>query len=508
MIRRIFALAFCLQLVTHTTFADPAPKTAPANNSKPIALAKGPHLLLDDYLIAHSEGIERVVMQPQRFLKEPVVTSGPEHQNWQPWLTVQYDPARPQDKRFRMWYGAEIIDDPTDRPESIEGVVAYLESADGIHWPGPYQRLTSITARDPFCASVVDDGPHCRVPTERYKILYFDHGVMGPVVAFSPDGLQWAVQNGGQPILTDSIPDDSWHAAWDPLRKRYFLIGKQGGLHTWTNSEGNRVSRGIRMFGSSHSDDFKTWTEQKLIFSPDEKDPGVTEWYAAVGFMVRGDLIVGFLQGLRDDLTAEGAPKEAVECNFRNAGAGMGHTVLIWTRDGETWHRDRQKDAFLEPNPQVGAWDHAMAWIGSAAPVGDEVYLYYGGYRWGHKYQRMIDRQIGCVKVKRDRYVARRAGEQSGTITSPLAILEADTLALNVDAQQGQVRVQISDAAGKPVPGFTFADCQPIASDSLGAPVAWKTKSLKDVRGTPIRLEFEIQNASLFAFDLATGEKP
>jgi hypothetical protein len=53
-------------------------------------------------------------------------------------------------------------------------------------------------------------------------------------------------------------------------------------------------------------------------------------------------LLLGFLQVLRDDLTATGAPQEAIDCNLGTPGAGMGHTVLIWTRDGETWHRDRQ----------------------------------------------------------------------------------------------------------------------------------------------------------------------
>jgi hypothetical protein len=500
MIRRIFALAFCLQLVTHTTFADPAPQTAPANNSKPIALAKGPHLLLDDYLIAHSEGVERVVMQPQRFLKEPVVTSGPEHQNWQLWLTVLRDPTLPASKQFRMWYTADALDDPAEG--AFASVLGYLESADGIHWPGPYQRLGKIDPMQ-WDASVVDDGPNCRVPAERYKLIYYSETAKGPVLAFSPDGLQWTMHNGGKPILNTN--DDSWHAAWDPIRKRYFLMGKKSVPYTWTNAEGNTITKWIRLSGVSHSDDFKSWSDLKVVFTPDEKDPGVTEWYAGVGFLVRGDLIIAFMQGLRDDLTAEGAPKEAIACNMGNVGAGMGHTVLAWTRDGETWHRDRQKDAFFEPNPQVGTWDHAMAWVTSTVTVGDEVYLYYGGYRWGHKYQRSLDRQIGLVKVKQDRYVARQAGEQRGTITTPPLTLNTERLTLNADAENGEVRVQVVDTQGRPIPGLTFADCRPITEDSLQAPVEWKTKSLVDIRGTPVRLEFAIKSASLFAFELMNG---
>ena len=96
----------------------------------------------------------------------------------------------------------------------------------------------------------------------------------------------------------------------------------------------------------------------QVLFAPDEKDPGITEWYGMVGFQVRGDLLVAFLQVLRDDLTCEGAPREASAANPTRSG-GMGHTVLCWSRDGETWQRDRQVDAFLEPNPKIG-WDHAI----------------------------------------------------------------------------------------------------------------------------------------------------
>lgn len=467
------------------------------------SLKPGPYLLIDDFLIESSAGIERKVQQPQRFLKKPVVTSKLEHQNWQPWLTVQHDPSRPPDKRFRMWYDADVIDDPAEGASATK--LGYLESPDGIHWPGPYLRLEKIESIL-FGGSVLDDGPRHPVPAERFKLMYYRNGgggLHGPVVAFSPDGLAWTMHNDSRPILPVGGGDDSWHAGYDPVRKRYFLIGKVYGPHTWTNAEGKKVTANIRRYGVSFSQDFKTWSPLKVVFSPDEKDPGVTQWYAAVGFQARGDLILGFLQVLRDDLTAEGAPQAAIDCNFGNPGAGMGHTVFCWTRDGgETWQRDRQTDAFLEPVPEVGAWDHAHAWVSSAVPVGDEIYLYYAGYRWGHKYQRSLDRQVGLVKTKRDRYVARQAGREGGSLKTRLLTLDADALTLNANAENGEIRVQITDAAGQPIAGFTFADCRAITSDSLAAPVEW-TGDLKSLRGRAIRLEFSLKNASLFAFEAA-----
>lgn len=216
-------------------FADPPPGPSGGENARrvPDAAAEayrigpGPHLLLDDYLIARSAGVERKVNPPRRFLDKPVVTGAPEHQNWQPFLTVLHDPEAAAQKRFRMWYNVDAVDDPADG--EFFGVSGHLASPDGIRWPGPYTRLNSLAVdgRVRFGASVVDEGPRHSPAAERYKMMYFDAGKhAGPRVAFSPDGLAWTLQNGGKPVIDVANGDDIWTAAYDPLRKRYFLIGK------------------------------------------------------------------------------------------------------------------------------------------------------------------------------------------------------------------------------------------------------------------------------------------
>ncbi len=508
MIRRAWLLVTMLSLfAAHSGGAEPAKPGI----SAPRLLEKGVHLLLDDHFIARSEGVERKVQSPKRILSEPIVTGHAGHQNWQPFLTVQHDP-RPARKPFRMWYNVDVNADPKDG--EWFGATGYLESSNGIDWPGPYQRLDSLKddGGTRFGASVVDAGPQHSQAAERYKMMYFDAGRFpGPRVAFSADGLQWTRHDEGKPVVQVHNGEDIWEAGFDPIRQRYFLIGKMEGTHTWTNAEGKQVTAMVRRYGTSFSQDFKTWSELKMIFSPDDKDSGITQWYGAAGFQVRGDLIVGFLRVLHDDLSPEGVPHEAVASNVggkaeRRAsggavkGSGTGYTVLTWTRDGETWQRDRHTDPFLEPDAKPDTWDHAMAWVGSSVPVGDDVYLYYSGYRWGHKYRRSVDRQLGVVKTLRDRFVARQAGELGGTITTLPLTVKADALALNVDAQGGEVRVQVTTAKGEPITGFHFADCQPIMTDSLTAPVKWK-QPLATLRDQSVRLEFSLKKARLFAFE-------
>jgi hypothetical protein len=112
-----------------------------------------------------------------------------------------------------------------------------------------------------------------------------------------------------------------------------------------------------------------------------------------------------------------------------------------------------------------------------------------------------VDRQFGVVKMMRDRFVAREAGEKAGTLTTRTLTLDAQSLTVNAAAEGGEVRVQATTAAGEPIPGFRFEECRPIAADALAAPVEWK-QSLATLRGRPIRLEFSLRNARLFAFEL------
>ena len=169
----------------------------------------------------------------------------------------------------------------------------------------------------------------------------------------------------------------------------------------------------------------------------DGKDEGIVQWYGCGATARRGEYLIGMGKVLRDDLIVMGdkrvpclnafhlGPRDEIPAELRDMKPpllveglekkqapvfGYGCTVLVWSRDnGKTWSRDDETAAFFAPDPRPDAWDHAHAWIDSAVPVGDEVWCYYGGYRYGHKVY--TDRGIGLVKMKRDRYVARGRGD-------------------------------------------------------------------------------------------------
>jgi len=65
----------------------------------------------------------------------------------------------------------------------------------------------------------------------------------------------------------------------------------------------------------------------------------------------------------------------------------------------------------------------------------------------------------------------------------------------------GGIRVEIQDAEGKPIPGFTLADCPEIFGDALQRAVAWKSgPDVSRLAGRPVRLRFVMKDADLYSF--------
>jgi len=441
-----------------------------------IQLDAGPHLLLDNFLIESSSNVTRRINSPKRDLPDPVVTAK-EDNNFQPYVTVLREQ---QTGKFRMWYGVPV--------NGSQSHLAHIESQDGIHFIRPHRVLTDPD-RIAFGASVVDEGPDFADLSWRYKYVWYNGGMM---LARSADGLRWTADP-PHPVITGI--NDILHLARDPARKRYIAVfgfpssredGYQG--KTQNAAEGYR-----RCVGQSTSTNCTNWTPPRRIFAPDHQDEGLTEFYSVGGVINRGSLLIGLLKVLRDDLPCD--PSGKVD--------GIGYTVLAWSHDGENWQRDREP--FFDRNHEEGTWDHAMAWCDYQLPVGEEIYIYYGGYARGHKVERFTERQIGLVRMKRDRYVAREA-EGEGFVRTRLITIAGDAIGLNVDASRGEARVQILNEGGKPIRGFRFSDCAPVRTNSLEAPIKWR-RSLAELKSKPVRLEVYLRSAKLFGFQVEQGQR-
>ena len=466
---------------------------ADAPTAEPIALRAGRHLFIDDYLVDRAIDLKVTPHLPTKVPHAVVSGLNSADRCGQPYATVGYGESS---GRFRLWYNSRADDD------TIE--VSHMESADGVGWIRPHRVLTEVHG---YGSSIIDDGARESDPKRRYKFIFYENMERvrynlakrsGLCVAFSPDGLDWT-KHAGNPVMRDlwefspendpkgigdprfrKSPADIVDAVYDPVRRRYLVCCK-----SWTQpaTEFGPVSRsydsGRRLVSQTTSVDFVNWTPLQRIFVPDEQDEGELEFYGCRP-VVRGNQMLGFVRILRDDIEA-----------------GIGYTVLATCHDGRNWTRLRT--AFLDrdaENPQ--AFDHAVAWISDCVTVGDEEYIYYGAYSGGHKTHS--DRTLGLARLRRDGFVSRHAGPGGGRLLTRTLTVTTGLLTVNANVR-GELKVRVLDERGQPLPGFDLTDMQPLKGDAVGHPVRWRG-SPTSLQGRPLRLEFHLQDADLYAFEL------
>jgi hypothetical protein len=461
-----------------------APAAAQATKKQPLKLGPEKQLFVDNFIINSVRNLKRVLHRPERHPGNPIMTGT---ESWEHWLigvngrAVIYDG---ETKEFKMWYGA-YSSDPT-LPYGQGYRVCYAVSKDGVNWTRPAigqvewqgsRKNNLLSWGDNWMRrpNVIKD-THERDPNRRYKMTYVDmiDGKSAIVKAYSKDGINWKLNVDRKPWFTNE------HSAnllgWDPRIQQYVLY--------------RRVIDVQDMIGRSTSVDFSNWSEPQVVLAPGlaELDKG----FQGLAAFLYEDLYLGFLW-VRD------VPRRLYDSD------------LAFSRDGIKWERFLAADRFLGRGAP-GSWDSEG--VTPVAPVvhGDEIWIYYCGWNYPYGGASLrpaqegwvvdgVRRQsaIGLARLRLDGFVSLDAGKETGLLITKTLELSG-SLIVNADVR-GELRVEILDEQGQPVPGFSAKECDPIRSDSIRHVVSWNGKSnLIALTSKPVKLRFIMHDGSLFSF--------
>jgi len=255
--------------------------------------------------------------------------------------------------------------------------------------------------------------------------------------------------------------------------------------------------------------------EMSIVMAADEEDPSATDLYGPNVELYPGaqDVYLAFpamyrTWGYSGQNISHGRDHRGTISND-----GLFETHLAVSRDGVQWHRYRTPYVSAgrlldreghEGDPDCGLISMAVGTVCQ----GDEVWQYYYGAQRTHLSVEHGE-QLGLTRsavfrlVQRlDGFVSVDADHGGGHFTTPVLQFTGRRLELNAACHGlGEIGVEIRDADGLPIPGYTLAEAVPIDRNGVAQEVWWHGgPELAQLAGTPVRVHFRMRSASLYAF--------
>ncbi len=417
---------------------------------------------------------------------------------------------------YRMYYKAWQHEASSDMGTYHPLYCAYAESKDGINWTKPNLGLyefngsknnnivmvgskvgnVSVDAGHP--AVFKDENPNA-APDARYKAFLPTEWKTVPkgLMPFkSGDGIHWSPMS-DLPVITDGMFDSQNLGFWDTEKKVYRAY--------WRHFQGK--IRGIR---TATSKDFLKWQDQAdvtYLSSPEEElyTNQIKAYHRAphifIGFPARY-----IDRGWSESMKALPEPEEREKraAKSRRYGTALTESLLMTSRNGVMFNR--WNEAFLRPGVESnGTWtygDQYIAWHlvetkseRQGAP--DELSLYATESYW--KGTASVLRRY---TLRLDGFVSASAPMDGGELVTKPFTFSGRELFLNFSTSAaGDIKVEILDENGKPIPGYTLADCSEIFGDTVSRTVHWKDKgtNVAPLQGKKVKLRFVLRDADLYS---------
>ena len=391
---------------------------------------------------------------------------------------------------YRMYYRGK----PDATPDGQDEVTCYAESSDGRTFHKPHLNLSpaghnvildGTSAVGHNFAPFIDTNPDCP-PGERYKAMAGLHGT-GVFAFTSPDGIGWRKLVETPVITSEAFAFDSQNVCfWSETEGCYLFY-----FRTWKSvGEG-----GYRWVSRSQSPDMRRWSAPVEMDTGDAPFEHLYTQQTHPYFRAPHIYLSLAARFWPDKVAIDEATAAAIDVHpvyWHDVSDG----VLMTSRGGHRYARTFL-ESFLRPGLEPGNWVSRTNYPAlGVVPTGPaEMSLY------AHCHYAQPTCHAARYSLRTDGFASVSAGYAGGEmLTHPLRFT-GSRLVLNVaTSAAGELRVEIQDAVGQPLPGYALADCLPIYCDDIARTVVWQAgPDVSSLSGQPVRLRVSLKDADLFS---------
>ena len=450
-------------LLSLTTIAAAQPTNVPQWN-------RAKYLLLDSRIIDTVSGAQ---LKLGTVTKHPANPMFGDDRPWEGVLdnlypNVAYDG---QADLYKCWYHS-------DYPHNG---LCYAQSKDGLTWKKPALGLVDYQGSKQNNILFAGGGHgvgvwldhHESNPERRFKMFYMDcrnQNDTSLATRFSRDGIDWSDVN-----KSSSRPRGDTHnnACWAPTLGKYVGFSRGWPSRTTPSTDPMDDQRVVNRVESTNVLD---WSDPEVVF----RGIPTRQTYSMPVFFYSGVYL-----GLPTILQYDNGSRVHVE--------------LAWSPDTVNWHRIEPDTPLIPLSETKGDYDWGIIYS-AVAPIflKNEIRVYYAGGPDAHIDNTLYDSSLCLATLRPDGFAGYQTEDEdkAGVVTTNPVTCDGALLRISADAQGGAVCISLLD-----VEGTAVGQAKPVTADLTDGVISWKDDfELADIRGTKIRLRFELDNAILYSF--------
>ncbi len=341
--------------------------------------------------------------------------------------------------------------------------------------------------------------------TRNYGLKFLREGTrtdpMGLFAFASSDGIHWRKLS-NEPVITQGLLDSQNVAFWSEHENCYVCYLRE------SSKSGDVYSKSVRTIARCTSDDFIHWTDPKLMDTgdtpPEHLYTNQTQPYFRAPHIYIA-LPGRFMPG-RQVLSEQEGGAMGVYALKQDNGREFGFwedcsdAVLLTSRGGTRYSRTFM-EAFVRPGLDRRNWTSRCNYpaCGIVQTGEDEMSIYITRHNAqdGKYLERLCMRLDGFASVS--------AGYSGGEMLTRPFVFSGNSLHINYSTSAaGELRMELIEADGQAIPGFSLDDCDTVIGDQVDRVVFWKDKTdVSSLAGRPVRLRTALKDADLFALQFS-----